>query len=64
MQAVHQQMQMFQQTCENRLQELQAETRQIWADIQRDNPSIDLQSIVWEPDMSEPKIVPKQMVLK
>lgn len=60
MAAVQQSMQMFQQNCEQRLAQLQAEGRQVWHGIKEDT-GIDMANTVWEVHPTEFKVVPTQM---
>lgn len=61
--AVQQSIQMFQHNCEQRLAQLQAEGRQVWAGIRQDT-GIDMDNVVWEAHPTEFKIVPMQVRLK
>lgn len=62
-QAVQTQMQMFQQNCETKLAEYQAETRKLWEEIKRDHPDLDLENVVWVPSKNAHTIVAVQVRL-
>lgn len=60
LQAIQQTMQLFQQTCEQRMATVQANVRSTWAEIAQQH-GIDMKNVVWEPHPSQPMIVPTQM---
>ncbi len=60
MQAIQQMMQMFQQSCQAKIQEANARARSIWEQIGQET-GIDLRNVSWEPHPKDAVIVPTQV---